>query len=142
MRVYFNPLCVGSGQGRRPLTQIKRLWLSVWYLRFSRGCRKEATTCTRSVSLSLALIPFPSVLVPHPLVFLLCWLDALLVSFAWLHGSAAIELRRPRIIRRSFINSSRFLDCKIECGACTFSEYNARFSKKKREKTSSRERDN
>lgn len=35
MRVYFNPLCVGSGQGRRPLTQIKRFRSSVRYSRLS-----------------------------------------------------------------------------------------------------------
>lgn len=60
MRVYFNPLCVGGGQGRRPLTQIKRLLLLfVWYLRMVLetgvgGCQKEATTCTL-VALSFSL---------------------------------------------------------------------------------------
>lgn len=47
-----------------------------------------------SCSRSLFLIDHPplSILPSRPLVFLLGWLDALLVSFAWLRGSTPIEL--------------------------------------------------
>lgn len=36
---YFNPLCIGSGQGRCPLTRIKRPRSALSYLYSSRKCR-------------------------------------------------------------------------------------------------------
>ena len=80
MRVYFNPLCVGGGQGRRPLTQIKRLLLLCMVSLYGSpkggvGRRRQLARLSLSLFLSVFFCPIhrsASLLVGLS-TFLLCW---------------------------------------------------------------------
>lgn len=103
MRVYFNPLCVGSGQGRRPLTQIKRFRSSVRYSRLScSGGVEEGGDDSSLFSL------FPHFLSRSPPLFFTAFFPPRRPTTPLFCSASITRLRSNSVFPCSSINSETF----------------------------------